>query len=98
MSRDAARTSAQSHCVRILEILQNSWGRIPSQCRLLCPIPERLRDLWGRFSTCGGYSTRLGGICTLVGRPIENRPQVENLPHISILRASMNAEVRVPAK
>jgi hypothetical protein len=37
--------------------------------------------LWGRFSTCGGFVTRLGGSGTLVGRPVENRPQVENLPH-----------------
>jgi hypothetical protein len=39
--------------------------------------------MWGRLLTCGGLSTRLGGFCTLVGRPINNRPQVANLPHIS---------------
>jgi len=37
--------------------------------------------MWGRFSTCGGFVTRLGGSGTLVGRPVENRPQVKNLPH-----------------
>jgi hypothetical protein len=38
--------------------------------------------MWGRFSTCGGFLTRLGGFCANIERPIENRPQVENLPHI----------------
>ena len=37
--------------------------------------------MWGRFSTCGGFVTRLGGSGILVGRPIKNRPQVKNLPH-----------------
>jgi hypothetical protein len=41
-----------------------------------------LQDAYvGQVSTCGGFLTRLGGLGTLVGRPIENRPQVENLPH-----------------
>jgi len=44
--------------------------------------------MWGRLSTCGGLVTRLGGICTLVCRPSTTRPQVDNLPHISILPAS----------
>jgi hypothetical protein len=37
--------------------------------------------MWGRLATCGGLSTRLGGNCTLVGRPSTTRPQDTILPH-----------------
>jgi hypothetical protein len=36
----------------------------------------------GQVVNLRGLSTRLGGIGMLVGRPIDNRPQVANLPHI----------------
>ena len=54
---------------------------------------DRLGDrqtLWGRFSTCGGFATRLAAgrriphsccLPALERRPIENRPQIKNLPH-----------------
>jgi multidrug efflux pump subunit AcrA (membrane-fusion protein) len=50
---------------------------------------ERIRMLWGRLAACGGFSTRLPapaqnprGRASLAG-PINNRPQVDNLPHIT---------------
>jgi MFS family permease len=39
------------------------------------------RLMWGRLATCGGLSTRLGGIGTLVGRRVDNPPQADSLPH-----------------
>jgi len=41
-----------------------------------------LQNLWGRMVSCGRVVLGLVGICILVGRPIDNRPQVANLPHI----------------
>jgi len=61
---------------------QYLWGRLSTHCHLPFPALEMLRNSWGRLSACGGLTTRLGGICILVGRPIDNRPQVANLPHI----------------
>jgi len=35
----------------------------------------------GGIASCGGLVTRLAGLGALFGGPIENRPQVTNLPH-----------------
>jgi hypothetical protein len=37
--------------------------------------------MWGRLATCGRVVLGLVGICTLVGRRVDNPPQVNNLPH-----------------
>ena len=37
--------------------------------------------VWGRLLTCGGLPTRLS-MCRNAPRPIDNRPQVDNLPHV----------------
>jgi len=36
--------------------------------------------MWGGLATCGGLLTRLGGICTLVGRPIEIGRRLKTCP------------------
>ena len=36
--------------------------------------------MWGRFSTCSGFVTRLGGFCMLVGRPIEIGRRLKTCP------------------
>jgi len=37
---------------------------------------------WGRLVTCGGLAIRLSKVDTGLSRPISNRPQVTNLPHV----------------
>jgi len=60
------------------EVLRQAW-----------PVSEMHRVMWGRLSTCGRLSIGLGGICILVGRRVDNPPQVGNLPHIKP-RARLN--------
>jgi hypothetical protein len=36
--------------------------------------------LWGGFSTCNGFVTRLGGFCTLVGGPIKIGRRLKTRP------------------
>ena len=38
--------------------------------------------MWGRLSACGGLPTRLPTSIQMWPRPIDNRPQGDNLPHI----------------
>ncbi len=44
--------------------------------------------MWGRMVSCGGLSTRLPTSVQKPPRPIDNRPQIDNLPHIRRLRGS----------
>jgi hypothetical protein len=53
------------------------------------------QNLWGRISSCGRFSIGLPTSAQEPPRRVKNPPQVENLPHNGILRASMNAEARV---
>src|SRR3981189_265671 len=39
--------------------------------------------MWGRLLTCAAVGNRRTCCVHLAGRPIDNRPQVNNLPHIS---------------
>ena len=40
--------------------------------------------MWGRMASCGRVALGLGGFSKLVGRRVNNPPQVANLPHISL--------------
>ena len=64
-------------------------ARTHAQCQLLFPTVGMLHSSWGRMVSCGRVVLGLVGICILVGRPIDNRPQVANLPHIKP-RARLN--------
>ncbi len=50
--------------------------------RMPVPIKFCFFILWGRLLTCGGLIIRLVMYKKIV-RPIANRPQVNNLPHMS---------------
>jgi hypothetical protein len=41
-----------------------------------------MRAQWGRLSTCGRLSIGLA-VCKKIRRPVNNRPQVDNLPHMA---------------
>jgi hypothetical protein len=53
--------------------------------------------MWGRLATCGGLVTRLGGICTLVGRPSTTRPQDAILPHINYFQRRWITRIKTVA-
>jgi len=50
-----------------------------------------LRGLWGRMASCGPMASALSQRLLGAKRPIDNRPQVSNLPHrISVLAITSN--------
>jgi hypothetical protein len=75
-SGDAARTSAQCHLVFLQA--ENRHLLRPAKCLM-----------WGRLSTCGGLSTRLGGLGRLVGR------RVDGVPFHLWVRRRLTAQCRI---